>query len=212
MKKQHIRMTAGLLLATTIALVGINADAAFVINHNLNDPQEPNIPESNAIYLGAFANGPTGAAEVQAFLDSISSPITLGALLYKVNNEGGEEDLPLMNSYETSPVPWSTDEETEAEPIKIEHLGGMFAGASVLVIKDGNLGSVVFDISDWNGTDDLLIYNVFDPSKVDLGGTSHIEFFGTAVVPEPATVVAGALLLLPFGASMVRILRKKREV
>ncbi len=29
------------------------------------------------------------------------------------------------------------------------------------------------------------------------------------VVPEPATIVAGALLLLPFGASTLRILRKK---
>jgi hypothetical protein len=30
------------------------------------------------------------------------------------------------------------------------------------------------------------------------------------VVPEPTTVVAGALLLLPFGASALRILRKKQ--
>lgn len=31
-----------------------------------------------------------------------------------------------------------------------------------------------------------------------------------AVVPEPSTVVAGALLLLPFGVSTLRILRKKQ--
>jgi hypothetical protein len=31
-----------------------------------------------------------------------------------------------------------------------------------------------------------------------------------AVVPEPTTMIAGALLLLPFGASTVRILRKNR--
>lgn len=31
-------------------------------------------------------------------------------------------------------------------------------------------------------------------------------------VPEPATVIAGALLLLPFGASTIRILRKNRAV
>lgn len=34
---------------------------------------------------------------------------------------------------------------------------------------------------------------------------------GTAV-PEPSTVVAGALLLLPFGVSTVRMLRKSRKV
>jgi len=32
----------------------------------------------------------------------------------------------------------------------------------------------------------------------------------TAAVPEPTTMIAGALLLLPFGASTLRILRKNR--
>jgi F0F1-type ATP synthase assembly protein I len=31
-------------------------------------------------------------------------------------------------------------------------------------------------------------------------------------VPEPTTMIAGALLLLPFGASTLRILRKSRAV
>ena len=31
------------------------------------------------------------------------------------------------------------------------------------------------------------------------------------VVPEPSTMIAGALLLLPFGASAIRILRKNRQ-
>jgi len=34
---------------------------------------------------------------------------------------------------------------------------------------------------------------------------------GSVVVPEPATVVAGALLLLPFGISTFRILRKRQQ-
>lgn len=33
---------------------------------------------------------------------------------------------------------------------------------------------------------------------------------GLAVVPEPSTVIAGALLLLPFGASAIRIIRRKK--
>lgn len=38
----------------------------------------------------------------------------------------------------------------------------------------------------------------------------RVEFLSAtaAAVPEPATVIAGALLLLPFGASMVRIVRR----
>jgi hypothetical protein len=33
---------------------------------------------------------------------------------------------------------------------------------------------------------------------------------GVAPVPEPTTIIAGAMLLLPFGASTLRILRKIR--
>lgn len=36
------------------------------------------------------------------------------------------------------------------------------------------------------------------------------DFAYTAAVPEPTTVIAGALLLLPFGASTLRMLRKSR--
>ena len=32
-----------------------------------------------------------------------------------------------------------------------------------------------------------------------------------APVPEPTTMIAGALLLLPFGASTLRMLRKSRK-
>jgi hypothetical protein len=37
-----------------------------------------------------------------------------------------------------------------------------------------------------------------------------VEVSGVAPVPEPTTMIAGALLLLPFGASTLRILRRKR--
>jgi hypothetical protein len=36
--------------------------------------------------------------------------------------------------------------------------------------------------------------------------------YAVAAVPEPSTVIAGALLLLPFGASSIRVLRKRRAV
>lgn len=40
-------------------------------------------------------------------------------------------------------------------------------------------------------------------------GLSHVTAFNP--VPEPSTMIAGALLLLPFAASTVRALRRKRE-
>jgi hypothetical protein len=54
-----------------------------------------------------------------------------------------------------------------------------------------------------------------------LNDISHVEFrYGTEMsdpsfngtpVPEPTTMIAGALLLLPFGASTLRILRRNRK-
>jgi hypothetical protein len=41
-------------------------------------------------------------------------------------------------------------------------------------------------------------------------GTTTYNFEPAAPVPEPTTMIAGALLLLPFGASRLRILRKSR--
>ena len=62
-----------------------------------------------------------------------------------------------------------------------------------------------------------------DSSVLDgrlFGGDSHDEqtVSGAYIVapvtpvPEPTTLIAGALLLLPFGASTLRILRKRQRV
>jgi hypothetical protein len=46
---------------------------------------------------------------------------------------------------------------------------------------------------------------------VDLSSISRVsQSFHQTAVPEPSTVVAGALLLLPFGVSTLRILRKSK--
>ena len=47
--------------------------------------------------------------------------------------------------------------------------------------------------------------------SVQIGSYSG-SFAAGASVPEPSTVVAGALLLLPFGVSAARILRKHKQV
>ncbi|HUA67156.1 MAG TPA: hypothetical protein VMA13_01295 [Candidatus Saccharimonadales bacterium] len=41
-------------------------------------------------------------------------------------------------------------------------------------------------------------------------GTANIESITISSVPESSTIIAGAMLLLPFGASALRILRKSR--
>jgi hypothetical protein len=51
-------------------------------------------------------------------------------------------------------------------------------------------------------------YGVFAMNMTDKTGAQVQPLLG--MVPEPSTVVAGALLLLPFGVSTVRILRKSK--
>lgn len=46
--------------------------------------------------------------------------------------------------------------------------------------------------------------------KPDLRNSQGLIWNNTTPVPEPTTMIAGALLLLPFGASTLRILRKNR--
>ena len=76
------------------------------------------------------------------------------------------------------------------------------------------------------GSDDLMLYAEVVNGSVDSGSIGtwspldppaawdktsdvNVQVFGTPV-PEPTTMLAGALLLLPFGASTLRILRKTR--
>jgi hypothetical protein len=60
----------------------------------------------------------------------------------------------------------------------------------------------------------LNLFNGSDAQHVTIGGVTYNlnqDILAISVVPEPTTIVAGALLLLPFGASTLRILRKNNQ-
>jgi hypothetical protein len=59
---------------------------------------------------------------------------------------------------------------------------------------------------DANGAYGVAVLNLYS------GTSTYNQDMLAIAVPEPTTVIAGALLLLPFAASTIRILRKKREV
>jgi hypothetical protein len=46
--------------------------------------------------------------------------------------------------------------------------------------------------------------------KLDINGGTITGFDDESVVPEPATIIAGASMLLPFGAQAIQMLRKRR--
>jgi hypothetical protein len=78
------------------------------------------------------------------------------------------------------------------------------------------LGKTLAQIqADSNGAYGVIALNLFNgPYSTSVqapnGQTYNLNQDQLAVVPEPATVISGALLLLPFGASTLRILRRNR--
>jgi len=62
-----------------------------------------------------------------------------------------------------------------------------------------------------NSGNNILEFLVIAPTD-DSDNTAYIDNVSVTPVPEPATMVASAMLLLPFGISTLRILRRNRVV
>ena len=77
----------------------------------------------------------------------------------------------------------------------------------------GTTDTTVFN--DSLGAYGVIALNLFDGAystqvQNPNGQSYNVNQDQLAIVPEPTTMIAGALLLLPFGASTLRILRKNR--
>lgn len=99
---------------------------------------------------------------------------------------------------------WSTDNNGIAILLNGANTGN--PGTSFTQFSEGYVSfSIASGFVAGVNTLDFQVYNGGGPTglRVEMSGTA-------AVVPEPTTVVAGALLLLPFGVSLVRTARKQR--
>ena len=83
--------------------------------------------------------------------------------------------------------------------------------SSFIGVSTFDLAAALSTTAGWNftpGSNDGLEFGNFNS---EAGGTLQVSYNYTPTsVPEPTTMVAGVLLLLPFGASTLRILRRKR--
>jgi hypothetical protein len=79
-------------------------------------------------------------------------------------------------------------------------LAALNTGTSAL-IAEGTAGSI---FNDSNGAYGVVALNLYTPE----GGFAQDQL--GMVVPEPTTMLTGALILVPFGASTVRTLRRKQ--
>lgn len=95
--------------------------------------------------------------------------------------------------------------EDEGDPLNANNslVGDQSGNTFVLKAKNALSKTLAQIEADSNGAYGVKVLNIYDNSN----GFHQDQL---AIVPEPTTVVAGALLLLPFGVGMLRILRKNR--
>lgn len=80
-----------------------------------------------------------------------------------------------------------------------------------LIKKFGSIGAAEVDA----GADNIYgvaVMNLYDPKTGALAQSQLVRCYTPPVVsvPEPSTIVAGALLLLPLGVSALKVLRRKQ--
>jgi len=88
----------------------------------------------------------------------------------------------------------------------LEGEGGSIS-AAIATILQGEFGATS-TIADWDDDATGWAYGVRAMNLTSASDNTIQDML--VVVPEPTTMIAGALLLLPFGASTIRFLRKNR--
>jgi len=195
-----------LLLAAGAMWMGMASGARGDIVLNTTGPDGGNI--NNAVWISGSSN-PTDAAIATALNATTTPPgtftaATLPTLLYK-QDFGGAESGSLAGSYQAV-----YDVNNTSGNLVITHTGGAYVGTALptwLLVKDGNMGSYLWNLTGlWDGQEQITVQPLF-PHNGSFKAFSHVEIGGTPVA-EPTTMIAGALLLLPFAASTLRFLRR----
>jgi hypothetical protein len=218
-----LRMTG---IAAMTVLIGTFAANAAIVNYSANGWSQqfagPVTPPANAPW------GPNGYPGDTVALQSYNGTLNLtpGSSVQKVNTLLWTIDYTYAGTA-TDPNAWSDLQFlfNAARNMTIDGVGG--------TITQGGQLDVTWD-NDYlglsgGGTVSFLVqgYQV-DVTPLALAQEGGSNFDGSnpwvqpsrdvmarfditvAAVPEPTTVIAGALLLLPFGASTLRMLRKQR--
>ena len=173
------------------------------VNHSFTSGKPYNYKISQQIYTGSANNISIGTAWLYSqFLDG-----TLSGYTYTDGSGNIASATLLQNTF------WALEGE-------ISHVSSILNTANVfyndLVAKFGNITKAEKDA----GADNcygVAVMNLYSPGKYggpDQLAQSQLVRVSTCPppvsVPEPSTIVAGALLLLPLGVSALKILRRKQ--
>jgi len=102
--------------------------------------------------------------------------------------------------------------------------GNQLIGTSLVHVWDWNLNAGAGgDVAGFGQSDNVTLTSVLATygtwevmrayayiGNTGAASSGSVDIYSITVVPEPTTMIAGALLLLPFGVSTLRMLRKNR--
>ena len=100
------------------------------------------------------------------------------------------------------------------QSFNVQHDDGvqLLIGGTMVVDRPGPTAPVVTPYT-WTGASGTYAFELAYAENSGLPGVLNIDLpFSAAPVPEPTTIIAGAMLLVPFGASLIRNRRKRSAV
>ena len=226
--KTVLAKTFGAALVIAGLAVALPAHAVLVVNYTVDGVAAQQFPGPLTAPLGAPHTGgtdtfgyPGDVVELQTYTGSLT--LTPGTSIQKINTllwtinftyGGTPEPWPDMNLSIPAARNMTID---GVGPVGLSQTGNLrvnydndyttFAGGSTISFLVQGYQVVVTPLalvevggSNFSG----------NPGWVQPNQDMMAQFVVTAAVPEPTTMLAGALLLLPFGASTLRMLRKNR--
>jgi len=186
-------------------------------------PQAVGGPAPLATLSDGYLNGTlSGTVTSWVVKGDLSNPLfgatgTSLSFYYQVDNTGasaverftanGFAGLPVVDLENLNAAAWST-----GKP------GGTPASFGTRSV-DGNVVGFLFpgaaEIPGGGWSDILIVHTLATSYFINSGAvidgiSANVDIYSASAVPEPTTMIAGAMLLLPFGASTLRVIRKRR--
>lgn len=176
-------LTKGWTKDVLLSSLATDANGNYVFTLDINEKQSDAPISLNQVQIFASTTAGRSDGVVDPGTGRVTFPDGGANLIYDMNLGGGTANGVIIHGNHSSGN--STD-------------GSGSADLMLVVPKTLVTG-------DW-----LLFYSQFGTPPGEFASDSGFEEWSYSAVPEPTTVLAGALLLLPFGASTLRVLRRKQ--
>jgi len=219
MKKHQKTILAVSTVGLAVLTMASSAEATLLLNGDFESPIQYNNP-AQFLSVGTVIPGWTVVGQGGVNVDQTFSPtpfwpgnLTQFMDLTGNGGNGGIVSTPFATiAGQTYVVTFESFNGSEVYPGS-DYLGSDFslqASGNALHTWSGLTPGITRNLTyTFTADASLTTITFMDTSGFD-SNAGWIDNVGVSAVPEPTTVVAGAMLLLPFGISTLRMLRKSR--